>query len=72
MARTHENHAFARETSAEREPYVLLAMQNVEGSNPFATSPDHATPRTGGPTGGPRHLFPGDQQARTRSLSGFL
>jgi len=29
---------FAGDIGAEREPYALLAMQKVEGSNPFGRS----------------------------------
>jgi hypothetical protein len=36
MTSTHENRAFAGDIGAERETYVLLAMQKVVGSNPIS------------------------------------
>jgi hypothetical protein len=48
MTPTPENRAFAWNIRAERETHVLLAMQKVEGSNPFS--------RFGGPGSTEPHM----------------
>jgi hypothetical protein len=38
MTSTHENRRFAGDICTEQETHLLLAMQKVEGSNPFSRS----------------------------------